>query len=80
LRSAIYIPSAFTYGKVPPVILIPGTGVTAGEDFAPNFGKLFASSDYADPVYLNIPGQQLADIQVGECSKFRELLRFFNWE
>lgn len=66
LRSAIYIPQAFTYGKVPPVILIPGTGVTAGENFAPNFGKLFAGSEYADPVYLNIPGMQLADIQVGE--------------
>jgi hypothetical protein len=68
LRSAIYIPLGFTYGKIPPVLLIPGTGVTAGENFAPNFGKLFAGSDYADPVYVNIPGSQLADIQVGKYS------------
>jgi hypothetical protein len=30
----------------------------------PNFEKLFARTDYADPVYINIPGNQLADIQV----------------
>lgn len=64
LRGAIYIPPGFTYGKVRPLILIPGTGVTGGENFAPNFGKLFAGSSYADPVYLNIPGNQLNDIQV----------------
>ena len=64
LRSAIYIPLDFTYGKVPPVLLIPGTGATSGENFAPNFAKEFAGSDYADPVYVNIPGYQLADIQI----------------
>ena len=64
LRSAIYIPLKFTYGKVPPVIFIPGTGATGGENYGANFGKLFAGSDYADPVYLNIPGAQLNDIQV----------------
>ena len=68
LRAAMYIPFAFTYGKVQPVILVPGTGATAGENYAGNFGKLFTGSNYADPVYLNIPGNQLADIQVGESS------------
>lgn len=64
LRGAIYIPPGFQYGKVPPVIFIPGTAATGGENFGSNFGKLFAGSDYADPVYLSIPGTQLNDIQV----------------
>lgn len=63
LRNAIYFPPGFTYGKVRPLIMIPGTGVYAGQNFAPNAGKLFAGSSYADPVYLNIPGAQLNDIQ-----------------
>jgi hypothetical protein len=70
LRSAIYIPLGFTYGKVPPILLIPGTGKTAGQTFAANFGKLFAGSNYADPVYVNVPGNQLADIQVGKFTKW----------
>lgn len=64
LRGAMYIPLEFTYGKVPPVVLIPGTGATGGENFGPNYGKLFAGSTYADPVYLTIPGAQLNDIQL----------------
>ena len=64
LRGAIYIPPGFQYGKVPPVIFIPGTASTGGETFGANFGKLFANSDYADPVYLSVPGAQLNDIQV----------------
>jgi hypothetical protein len=64
LRGAIYIPPGFQYGKVPPVIFIPGTASTGGEAFGPNFGKLFAGSDYADPIYLSVPGAQLNDIQV----------------
>jgi hypothetical protein len=68
LRGAIYIPPGFTYGEVPPVILIPGTATTGGKNFGSNFGKLFAGSSYADPVYLSIPGTQLNDIQVNaEC-------------
>jgi hypothetical protein len=56
LRSAVYTPSTFTYGKkYPPVLFIPGTGVTAGENFAPNLGKLFAGSDYADPCIRQHP-------------------------
>ena len=33
LRQHIYIPSNFTYGKKPPVILVPGTGVRGGSNF-----------------------------------------------
>jgi len=58
LRSAIYILQNFTYGKVPPVLPIPGIGGTAEQNFAANFGKLFTGSDYADPVFVNIPGNQ----------------------
>jgi hypothetical protein len=64
LRGAMYIPLEFTYGKIPPVIFIPGTAATGGENWLPNFGKLFTGSDYADPVYLSIPGAQLNDIQL----------------
>ncbi|KAI9717207.1 MAG: hypothetical protein M1828_007400 [Chrysothrix sp. TS-e1954] len=63
LRAAIYIPSTFKYGAVEPVLFIPGTGVEACESFAPNIGKLFANTNYADPVYVNVPGNLLADVQ-----------------
>lgn len=33
LRKHIYIPSTFTYGKKPPVILVPGTGERGGGNF-----------------------------------------------
>lgn len=65
LRAAIYIPSDFTYRKVPPLLFIPGTGGTAGQNFAGNFAPLFKGSNYANAVFVNIPGNQLADIQVG---------------
>ncbi|CZS92788.1 related to lipase B precursor [Rhynchosporium graminicola] len=64
LRSALYIPKEFSYGKVRPCIFVPGTGATAGSNFLPNLGKIFTGSDYADPVYLNIPKFQLDDIQI----------------
>jgi hypothetical protein len=64
LRQAIYIPSDYTYGRKPPVIFLPGTGAVAGQNFAPNYGKLFKEQDVADPVYLNLPDQNLADIQL----------------
>lgn len=63
LRSALYIPLEFTYGKIPPLIFVPGTGATAYSNFIPNFGKIFQGSDYADPVYLNIPNNQLGELQ-----------------
>ncbi|KAF2087370.1 alpha/beta-hydrolase [Saccharata proteae CBS 121410] len=63
LRSAIHIPTTFTYGQKEPVILVPGTGNFGAETFAGNFIKLLTGVDYADPVWLNIPGGQLADLQ-----------------
>ncbi|OJK01826.1 hypothetical protein ASPACDRAFT_26475 [Aspergillus aculeatus ATCC 16872] len=59
LRSAIYIPSAFQYGRdgKTSVILVPGTGTYGGEAYAPNFAKLLRESAFADPVWLNVPGR-----------------------
>ncbi|KAF1356893.1 hypothetical protein BDV97DRAFT_374505 [Delphinella strobiligena] len=64
LREVIYIPSTFTYGTVPPVILIPGTGNTGYITFQGNFIQLLTGTTYADPVWLNIPGYLLGDAQV----------------
>ena len=57
-------PRSIYIRQSPTVLLIPRTGGTSGANFAPNFGKLFAETDYADPVYVNIPDNNLADIQV----------------
>lgn len=64
LRSAIYFPPNFTYGTVQPALFFPGTGIEACEDFAPNLGRLFSGSSYADPVYVNPTGNTLQDAQV----------------
>lgn len=58
LRSAIFIPKAFKYGKdgKTPVILVPGTGSLGGEAFSHNFAKLLTNSTFGDPVWLNIKG------------------------
>ena len=64
LRSAIYIPPGFTYGSLPAVLFIPGTSSYAGTSFGANYGNLFAQNGIADPVYVNIPGAALGDIQV----------------
>ena len=64
LRQVIYIPPGFTYGKLPPVLFLEGTASVSGQTFGPNFGKLLAAHKVADPVYVNIPGMNLADIQV----------------
>ena len=63
LRAAISIPSAFTYGKKPPVILVPGTGNTGCFTFSGNFIPLLTGQSYADIVWLNIPGYLLNDVQ-----------------
>lgn len=62
LRAAIYIPDSFTYGKKPPVILVPGTGLKGGLNFEPNLGKLLPNEDHADPLWLNVPGWQLENV------------------
>jgi hypothetical protein len=64
LRGAIYIPSTFTYGKKPPVILFPGTGATGYTSFAGNFIKTLTNVNYADPVWVNVPGFLDGDAQV----------------
>jgi hypothetical protein len=66
LRSTIYIPDEFQYGAngKRPVLLIPGTANAAGTTYYFNYEKLLSQSDFADPVWINIPGNTLADIQV----------------
>ena len=63
LRAAIYIPSGFTYGTKPPVILFPGTGATGYGTFVGNFIPLLQASSWADPVWVNVPGFLLNDAQ-----------------
>jgi hypothetical protein len=59
LRSAIFIPADFKFGRdgKTPVILVPGTGTYGGEAFENNFAKLLKASSFGDPVWLNIPGR-----------------------
>jgi hypothetical protein len=66
LRSAIYIPDSFEYGAngKQPVLLVPGTSVPAGSTYNFSYEKLLANTDFADPVWVNIPGNSLGDIQV----------------
>jgi hypothetical protein len=64
LRQAIYIPSTFTYGNVPPLVMVPGTGSKGCLTFGANFIKQFTGSSFADPVWLNIPDFLLDDAQV----------------
>ena len=66
LRSAIYIPPTFQYGKngKQPILLVPGTSLPGGTTYSNAFGKLLAASSYADPVWINIPGYSLGDAQV----------------
>lgn len=64
LLERIYIPPTFTYGKKPPVILVPGTGARGGNTFSGNFIKTLTGQSWADPVWINPPGFMLADIQL----------------
>lgn len=66
LRSALYIPDTFEYGAngKTPVLLVPGTAVPAGFTYHFGFAKLLAATDFADPVWVNIPGNSLDDIQL----------------
>jgi len=63
LRRQIFIPSSFTYGAKPPVILFPGTGGRGGQNFQGNFEVLLADVDYADLVWVNPTAFLLADAQ-----------------
>lgn len=64
LRAAIYIPSGFTYGTKPPVILFPGTGSTGYLTFQGNFIPLLQAGGVYDPVWVNVPDFLLDDAQV----------------
>lgn len=66
LRAAIYIPSTFKYGAKgapQPVILVPGTGNIGYTTFIGNYIPLLQGSSIGDPVWLNVPGFQLNDVQ-----------------
>jgi hypothetical protein len=65
LRSAIYIPKTFDYGRngKTPVILVPGTAVPSGTTWYYTFSKLGNSTD-ADVVWINLPRASLSDAQV----------------
>ncbi|KAJ6063854.1 hypothetical protein N7499_012534 [Penicillium canescens] len=65
LRSAIHIPETFTYGKTnkTPILLIPGTADPAGSTYYFSYTKLFTEYAFTDPVWVNIPGDSLDDIQ-----------------
>ncbi|KAJ5367212.1 hypothetical protein N7541_001153 [Penicillium brevicompactum] len=66
LRSAIYIPDDFQYGAngKRPVLLVPGTAGSAGSSYYFNFEKLLRETDFADPIWVNVPDYSLGDIQV----------------
>lgn len=63
LRAAIQIPSSFTYGQRPPVILVPGTGGYGGENFDSNILKVLSGATFGDAVWLNVPGALLDEAQ-----------------
>lgn len=64
LRAAIYISSGFSWGEKQPVIMSLGTGTYGYVNFDSNIGKLLATTDCADPVYLNIPAALPNDAQI----------------
>lgn len=68
LRSAILIPSSFTYGKKPPLVMVPGTGSKGCLTYGSNFYKQFQNVNFADPVLLNIPDFLLDDAQSNAVS------------
>ncbi|GKT60626.1 lipase b precursor [Colletotrichum tofieldiae] len=64
LRSKIYFPKTFSSSSnKQPVILIPGTAAMAGSTYRANLGPLLAESDFADPLWVNIPDASLSDAQ-----------------
>lgn len=66
LRSAIYIPKSFQYGKGDkhPLIFIPATGVMGGMNYYYTLLKTLNQTGLVDPVWINNPDYMLADIQV----------------
>lgn len=64
LREQLFIPSTFTYGQKPPVILFPGTGGRGAVDFSGNFEVTLANVSYADLVFVNSASFLLEDAQL----------------
>ncbi|KAI1856393.1 hypothetical protein JX265_011640 [Neoarthrinium moseri] len=68
LRGAIHIPKEFRYGAdgaPQPVLLVGGTGNSGYVTYAGSFIPLLQNPEtaFADPVWLNIPGYSLDNIQ-----------------
>jgi hypothetical protein len=63
LRAAVRIPTGFTYGVKPPVILVPGTASTGYLSFEGSYIPLLSGAEFADPVWLDIPSFSLGDAQ-----------------
>lgn len=68
LRGAIHIPSTFRYGKddaPQPILLIGATGNPGYVSFAGSYIPLLQdpSTSFGDPVWLNMPGHALEDLQ-----------------
>lgn len=65
LRAAMYIPREFEYGNgsKSPVILVPGMFSNGGLVYASNYAKLLKETDFADVLWLNVPGSLLDDAQ-----------------
>jgi hypothetical protein len=63
LRKAIFIPDGFTNGKKAPLLIIPGTGQPSFMTYSPNLIPVLENSEFADPVWLNLPGFLLGDAQ-----------------
>ncbi|KAJ0296424.1 hypothetical protein COL5a_009028 [Colletotrichum fioriniae] len=64
LKASIYIPKTFSASSnKQPVILVPGTAAMAGTTYRANLGPLLAKSDFADPLWVNIPDASLDDAQ-----------------
>lgn len=65
LQRALYIPPTFQCDcNSQPLILVPGTGATGYISFQGNYIPLLNDSAIANPIWLNIPGFMLDDIQV----------------
>ncbi|PHH62998.1 hypothetical protein CDD81_6423 [Ophiocordyceps australis] len=63
LRSAIFIPKEYTYGKKPPVVLVLATGFSGYSSFSSSMIPLLREASWAEVVLLNLPQHSFADVQ-----------------
>lgn len=78
LRPAIYIPPSLTYGKKQPILVSPGTGATGSATFQSNIGRLLSQTSAYDPVYIDVPGALLGDIQI-HAEYVANALQYIYW-